>query len=293
MIVNCPHCIKELKTSEVRMNVRRAGHFHRRSDSKRVQRYHCNRCHSSFSSATFREEYWQKKRQLNFQIFRDWVSGVSQRRLARNYHLSRTTISRKLEFLGRKYLRAFLNENRLRPKASVVVFDDMETFEHTKCKPLSITLAVEEKTRRILSFEVSQMPAKGPLAKIAEKKYGLRKDMRSVGRRRLFTSLKDFVVPNALFKSDENPFYPKDLQRAFPDATHQTFKGRRGSIVGQGELKKIRWDPLFSLNHTCAMFRANVNRLFRKTWCTTKVAENLSLHLAMYAYFHNKFLIDH
>jgi len=40
------------------------------------------------------------------------------------------------------------------------------------------------------------------------------------------------------------------------EATHRTVKGRRGSIAGQGELKKIGFDPLFSLNHTCAMLRA-------------------------------------
>jgi len=291
MEINCPQCIKEFETSEIQISVRRAGYFRRKSDSKRVQRYRCNRCQKNFSSATFRDEYRQKKRQVNFHIARDWVSGVSLRRVAKNYHLSRRTVARKLEFLGKKYYRDFLEENKIHGKASIVVFDDMETFEHTKCKPLSITLAVEYKTRRILGFEVSQMPAKGRLAKIAIKKYGFRRDMRAQGRQRLFSQLQDLVLPDALFQSDENPFYPRDLRRAFPQATHQAFKGQRGSIVGQGELKKIRWDPLFSLNHTCAMFRANVNRLFRKTWCTTKVPENLSHHLAIYAYFHNKYLI--
>jgi transposase-like protein len=279
--------------SEVQMSISRSGQFHRKSDSKRVQRYRCRRCLKNFSNATFREEYWQKKRHLNFQLFRDLVSGVSQRRAAKNFHLSRRTVERKFEFVGRQCLRRFLEENQKLPMASLVVFDDMETFEHTKCKPLSIALAVENPSRRILGFEVSQMAAKGKLSKIALKKYGPRRDLRSQGRLRLFQSLKNLVESNATFKSDQNPFYPKALRLAFPKATHKAFKGQRGSIVGQGELKKIRWDPLFSLNHTCAMFRANINRLFRKTWCTTKKPEKLLLHLAMYAYFHNKWLIDH
>ena len=57
-------------------------------------------------------------------------------------------------------------------------------------------------------------------------------------------------------------------------------------------LKKIRFDPLFSLNHTCAMLRANLNRLFRRTWCTTKKPERLALHIAMYVVFHNETLLN-
>jgi hypothetical protein len=47
-------------------------------------------------------------------------------------------------------------------------------------------MAVEFKTRRILSYRVSRMPAKGLLAKMARKKYGFRKDERPKARRELF-----------------------------------------------------------------------------------------------------------
>jgi hypothetical protein len=176
-------------------------------------------------------------------------------------------------------------------KAQVVEFDDQETFEHTKCKPLSITLAVESGSRRILGFEVSQMNAKGHLIQIALKKYGRRKDTRKRARERLFETLQSLATPDALFKSDENPHYVPTVKKYFPEAQHQSFKGQRGSIVGQGELKKIRFDPLFSLNHTCAMTRANMNRLFRRTWCTTKLPERLRDHFAIYAVYHNEVLL--
>ena len=181
--------------------------------------------------------------------------------------------------------------NLEKPKSKIIEFDDLETFEHSKCKPLSVTLAVEHKTRRILDFEVSQMPAKGKLVGIAFRKYGPRKDHRFQGRSNLFSRLQKLVVEDAEIKSDENPHYPHTVRTYFPQATHVSFKGQRGSITGQGELKRVRFDPLFSLNHTCAMFRANVNRLFRKTWCTTKKPERLSAHLSIYALYHNILLI--
>jgi hypothetical protein len=128
------------------------------------------------------------------------------------------------------------------------------------------------------------------LAKIAFKKYGPRRDTRSLARKRLFESLKPLAVEEAIFKSDQNPHYGPDLKKYFPHATHQALKGQRGSVVGQGELKKIRFDPLFSLNHTCAMTRANMNRLFRPTWCTTKLPERLHDHFAIYAVYHNEMI---
>jgi hypothetical protein len=219
-------------------------------------------------------------------------SGVSQRRSARLLNVSRRTIEKKLVFLGTLAKEEFAAHNLTFPKTEVVQFDDLETFEHTKCKPLSVTLAVDSKTRRILGFEVARMPAKGKLAKIALKKYGRRIDRRFEARRRLFLKLKPLVLETAIFKSDQNPHYPAQLKKYFPHSTHQTCKGQRGSTVGQGELKKIRFDPIFSLNHTCAMLRANMNRLFRKTWCTTKSPKNSDLHLAMYSVFHNKRLIN-
>ena len=134
------------------------------------------------------------------------------------------------------------------------------------------------------------MPAKGHLARLAYKKYGYRKDERAQGRARLFEKLQPLVLPHATIKSDQNPHYGPDVRKYFPLAIHEAHKGQRGSVVGQGELKKVRFDPLFSLNHSCAMFRANVNRLFRKTWCTTKSPEKLRLHLAIYANYHNFWL---
>lgn len=180
--------------------------------------------------------------------------------------------------------------NLAKAKCRVIEFDDLETFEHTKCKPISITLAVQSKTRRILWLEVSRMPAKGMLVGKAKKKYGARADERGAGRARLFRRLKDFVHEDAVIKSDSNPHYPRDVRKYFPRARHVTYESRDGSLGGQGELKKTKFDPLFSLNHTCAMFRANVSRLVRKTWCTTKRIDRLQAHLMIYADYHNEHL---
>jgi len=78
------------------------------------------------------------------------------------------------------------------------------------------------------------------------------------------------------------------VRNYLPKVDYERFKGGRGCVVGQGELKKLYRDPLFSINHTCAMFRANINRLIRKTWCTTKDPKMLQKHLEIFIYYYNQ-----
>lgn len=213
---------------------------------------------------------------------------MSQREAARILKINPKTVVRKFRFGSANAKEKLKKENRKFPLSTEIEFDDLETFEHTKCKPISVTLMVEYKSRRILGFEVAQMPAKGRLAPIALKKYGLRADHRPFARKKLLKEMQEFVHPLAKIRTDSNPHYPRDVQRFFPKATHETVLGARGAITGQGELKKIKWDPIFSLNHTCAMLRAHINRLFRKTWCTTKRISQLERHIALYAVEHNR-----
>lgn len=291
MMYACPHCSPEKDVSERRTKIHRIGHYRRKSDSKYVQRFRCTSCSKCFSTATFHPCFRQHKRRFNFKVFQFLASGVSQRRSAKLLNLNRKTVVRKFLFEGHRCLEKLKASNKELSKQNVVVFDDLETTEHTKCKPLSVTLMVTEK-RRILDFEVAKMPAKGKLARIAFKKYGPRKDERPQARRKLFERMQPLIAETAVIKSDENPHYISDVKKYFPKAEHKRFKGQRGSIVGQGELKKIRFDPIFSLNHTYAMLRANMNRLFRRTWCTTKIPERLRLHIAIYSIYHNFYLLD-
>ena len=292
MTPDCFHCSNPETSSESRKAVVCFGHFYRKSDQKKLQRYRCLSCRKTFSDASPNACFGQKKRQLNQTIFELLVSGVSQRRLALLLKINRKTVVRKFLFLGASAYEFLPKLNLLYPKTHTLEFDDLETFEHTKFKPLSVTIAVEYKSRRILGFRVAKMPAKGLLVKRALKKYGIRKDERKKKRNELFEEIKDFVKEGALIKSDENPHYIYDVKKHFPKSKHERFKGKRGCVVGQGELKGGGFDPLFSLNHTYAMFRANVNRLFRRTWNTTKIPERLGLHMAMYALYHNLKLIQ-
>jgi len=163
-----------------------------------------------------------------------------------------------------------------------VQFDDLITFEHTKCKPLTVPVAVIDGKRIPLIFGVAAIPAFGHLGKIAKKKYGKRKDKSRALRRDLFEQLQTILPPDVTFKIDGHAHYAMLIKNYFPKSEHQVFISDRGAIVGQGELKKTKYDNLFSINYTFATTRAKVNRLNRRTWCTTKRPDRLADHLAIF-----------
>ena len=295
-----PYCNREpsllnsagLSSPRSRLIVRK-GSFYRARDRRFITKYLCKNCGRHFSSSTLSPDYRQKKRDLNHVVAQLFSSGVSQRRMAILLQVNPKTIVRKFRVLAaraRAEHEVRLNEVAQTP-LSEIQFDDLETFEHTKCKPLSVTLAVNKKTREILGFQVSRMPASGRLAEISRRKYGYRKDERQKGWDLMFRTLRPLVRFGACLESDQNPHYPKFIRRHLKDVCHIAHPGARGAITGQGELKKLVFDPLFALNHTCAMLRANLNRLFRRTWCTTKKPEGLIDHLFIYLRYHNTVLI--
>ena len=171
-----------------------------------------------------------------------------------------------------------------------IQFDELQTIDHPKCKPLSVAIAVAAESRKVLGFEVASMPATGHLAAILRKKYGYRPDHRQKGLRRLFKRIASHVTPQTLLVSDDHPYYKPIITTLFPNTTYDPFKSDKATVSGQGELKKQARDPLFYINHTWAMLRATINRLIRQTWCTTKHPKRLRDHLAIYLAVHNTLL---
>ena len=269
------------------------GKYWRKSDSKSIQRYRCSGCGLVFSQACFSPCYRQKKRRVNPLVYKLLSSGISQRRCALVLKIHPTTVARKLVFLAgeaQKRQEKFLETLREDPVEHLQI-DDLITSHHTKLKPLSVSVAIDAKRRKILGVEVSQIPAFGHLAKISRRKYGKRPSSHREKLENLFKSLTKVTCPYALVESDEHKLYPLLVNKYLPHSTFKQYKSERGCVVGQGELKKVKRDPLFKINHTLAMLRANINRLIRRTWCTTKDPRRLHNHLVIYSDFHNRFLV--
>ena len=287
----CPNenCTAQKKSQ----NILKSGRYFRRGDSRWVQRYRCRVCQKRFSSSTHTLEYRQRKRRINGPFFKLLTSCVSMRRAAKLLGVSRATVDHRLKYWGEK---ARLKNVRLLKKVNFCAdsfqLDDLITKENSKLKPLTVPITVDPKSYLILGSDVGIIPSFGHLSRISRRKYGYRKCQHRQTLHRLFKNIKQFVPDNPTIVSDKHTNYPPLIRRHFSKAIHHSYESDRATVAGQGELKRNQRDPLFAVNHTSAMFRANINRLVRRTWCTTKCIARLKDHIDLFVYARNKYLLE-
>ena len=226
----CPNCPD--RGDQVVAN----GSYFRRGDSRRIRTFKCKSCGKYFSSATFSPNYRQKKRRINMQLFKLLAMGLTQRDAAEFFEVNRKTIARRLVFFGEQS--RTLNEKLLEQyqqqfgPIEELQFDDLITSEHTKCKPVSLTVAVQSRSRIIINSTAAQIPASGHLAAISRKKYGKRADLSRKARHELFAELSRCLVSVHTIKSDQHKDYPPLIKRHFSHCEHQCYKGVKSAISG-------------------------------------------------------------
>ena len=219
--------IKGEKSCCHKQNAYKHGTFKRRSDGQRLTRYRCKTCLKTFSQATGDPAYYQKTRHLNYKCKCLLSSNISMRRAAMILGIHRNTVARKLVFLAEQCREQLAKSDLEYKHVDAIQFDELQTIEHTKCKPLSIAMAVSVSKRKILGFQVSTMPATGYLAKISRKKYGVRPDLRKKGLDTLFKTLVEKLPPTIEIRSDECPYYKPVVHRYFPRATLSSVQGSK------------------------------------------------------------------
>ena len=284
------HCSKYKDNSSQRDWIKHFGFYRRRCDSKLVQRFRCKICRKTFSNQTFNPNYRQHKPQINSMVRMTLCSKMSFRRIAKGLKINRKTVVRKFKFLAEVARQSQGRRLAKLESIDLVQIDEMETFEHSKCKPLSIALAVVPGTRIILGATASEMPAKGPLAEVSRKKYGRRRDDRKREFQNVLERINSVTSGDLWIVSDKKTVYPNWIKGVLPQATHFKVKGRRGCVAGYGEMKRGGFDPLFYLNHTAATIRDNLARMLRRTWCGTKHLPCLQDALDLHTDFHNEMM---
>ncbi len=280
---NCPYCSSTVIQKKNFYVVKHSG--------SKIRRYLCKSCRRSFSSKTFSPTYRQIKPFLNQLVFNLLMSGNTQRRTAKLIHCSKNTVARKLVWLSQNPETI----SQVKPQGTEhLQIDELETIEHTKLKPLTVPICVNDKYK-ILSLTVGQIKAKGKLSEISLKKYGPREDQREKSLTELFVNLRRNIKSDPLtITTDAHPLYPKLIQKYFPGTKHIQVISRdqlkkKRELVYTSERKKV-FDPMFAMNQRCAMLRADIRRLTRRSWCTTKKIENLRKHLELYMIYNNELL---
>jgi hypothetical protein len=232
----------------------------------------------------------QKRVDLNERIYSYLCSGVTMRKTARELKCSYKTVYRKFLWLAQRAKTMHFEQKFL---IETLYFDEMESIEHTKLKPLTIALAVDEQYR-ILGVQVGKIPAKGRLAHISRSKYGPRENESAEKTLLLLSQMKSQLKqPPIVIKSDAKTEYKTIVAKVFPQTTYEQHasRGNKEKKREQKYLKKEKHihDPLFPLNQRCALLRDHVKRLVRRSWCTTKIPDHLELALYLFIANNNKY----
>ena len=243
-----------------------------------MARYRCRDCGRGFSSRTLKSTYRQHRPDLNEVVLHLYASGMSQRRMAIVLGVDRKTIVRKFLFaatLARAEHTRRLERGLL--KTRHVQFDEMETFEHTRLKPVAVAIAVRAKTGEVIDIQCSSMAYKGPLAAKAFAKYGPRRDDTRIGCMKVLQSVRKCLEPEQRITTDRHPRYPALIAKCVPTSRHHAT-----CRTYEKTDRRNKNDELFTVNYTAAKIRNDLSRMGRRTWITTKKIERLQAHLDLY-----------
>ena len=168
-------------------------------------------------------------------------------------------------------------------KTNHIQFDEMETFEHTVHKPVSIAIAVCSHTGHIIDTSVATMKAHNRGAPASLGKYGYREDTRDAAREDVLLAIGKVKHKFSTIITDKNPHYLSDFSRLLPgDKLIQVKAAGRNK-----ELRRNLDDSLWQINHVCAKLRSDLARLTRRTWTTTKRTWMLQASLDLYMAYNN------
>ena len=152
----CPRCAAPAS------DIVRDGTYFRADDAKSIQRFKCKLCAKKFSAATSKPTYRQKKRRINQTVRFAFASNMCPRDIAELVGVNVKTIAARLIWQARRsreknrqYIEAYIQQYG---PIKTVQFDDLITYEHTKCKPLTVPVAVIDGERLPLCFGVGSIP---------------------------------------------------------------------------------------------------------------------------------------
>lgn len=236
------------------------------NNEKFVQRYQCQSCKKYFSTNQIMGRHHQKKPELNEQIFKLYSKGMTLRGIAEVLGVSKTTVYEKFLFIAKKckeyHLKAISHGYKDKyGNKPIVIFDEMETHEQTKLKPLSIGVLFDFNNRKIIHVNVGEMKTRGRgLVKIWDdvkgaKGYATRTDKRSDLTLEAFLIASDYYskMDKVVLLTDHKPLYgnlykfldPKKFQHVFTERGKPVKIRKSKKIFSRTRTKIIK--PIFKL----------------------------------------------
>jgi hypothetical protein len=259
-----------------------------------VQRFQCKGCKRTFSTQSFRVDRGLRRSHLDGRIFRDLISKVTQRQIARKLGCDRGMVAHRLELWGRHCQDFHELLMRARPEKKFwegrFLLDELETFEHNRrLKPVTVPVLVHKPSHCILHAAVGTLPPRRPLSKANLVKLARIEALE--GGKRCSQSREKvaecFEALNGVTASAAIVRVSTDEKHTYRGLLRKTFGERLEHDTTNSKLARTYSSPLFVVNHTLAMLRDGLSRLVRRNWGASKKREKLERHLWIYIAWRN------
>jgi transposase-like protein len=252
-----------------------------------VPRFRCQGCRRTFSSQTFRQDYRDRRPEVNERLFENLVSGIGYRQSARLLKMGVHAVQWKARKLARYAGQLHHNLSRQLPAGRTFVLDEEETYEHASIRTLTMPVLIEKDTWFVVATAV------GPTRRLApagtarrrwqdheEARLGVRPDRSRECVLKVLRQLDQRIDGASLvLRSDLKSSYATIAREVFGDRVqHERTSG--------SDPRTIR-NPLFPINTTLAMTRDNCGRLRRQSWLVTKKGAYLQSQMHQFVVYRN------
>lgn len=264
------------------------GYYKTKHNGQPVPRYKCKFCGKTLSGRSMLGNEKLKKPELTEEVFNLYCERMSIRGIARVLKVDKETVMSRIAYLGMlclKYHTIYLSSGMFR--TAIINYDEMETTEATKLKPISVGIACCGITGFIIDAQACEMPAKR-MSSLSISKYGARPDFRGVACDDALAAAKLCCPQNVTIIADDKRAYRAWFLRNFPQS--QIFQAKR---LQMNQIFPAHLHDKFRMDGVCANIREDVSRFTRRSRIITKRMSMLQNHLYMYIAYNNGYNIRH
>ena len=262
------------------------GRYYCAALNRSVPRFVCSGCRRTFSAATFRFSYRQKKPFVDAALMNLMCSGVSLRAAARLLDINRKTVFRKLCRIARHSRRLHQARLAARTLSGTFQLDELETFETNRYRPVTVPVLIEKHSYFVVATATAPMRRKGLMTPAQKKKraqleqiHGRRRSGSDAAVRRCLAALARHAARPVVLETDRKP--------AYGSISRRLLRAQVQHVTHDSRARRNRANPLFPINHTNAMLRYCLARLRRRTWCVSRLRAWLQLALDVYSAWFN------
>ena len=261
------------------------GFYGRLCDGRRIRRFICHACGDSFSSQSFKPDYYLKRPDIMPKLMTLSVGAMCNRQIADHLGVSPATIDRQVERLGRHCLLFHAEMMKQLPQQRLLAIDGFESFELSQYHPFDVHTAVAPDSGFFLWYTDSPRRRKGTMTpeqkarrEELESVFG-RPDPQAV-RKDVQELLETVIQPGSevTLRSDAHKSYPPAIRAIRAIIRHE---------VTPSTDYRSRHNPLFEINLLDGLIRHGQANHRRETWAWAKRRGMTALRLAIFLVWRN------